>query len=480
MGLFRLLMRDTAIYGVSSIISRSIAFLVLPIYTRFFTPTEYGFIDLLNIIGAFVTFIATLEITQAVARFFPQTSSHRRRRAIVSSAFLFALGGYGLFAVIALGIIWLQPGFYKSFAVTGRLATVMAVFSIVGMGLFYFLQSQLRWQLKAKEYAIVSTLVTAVTVALSLAATLVLHYRTAGVFGAQVVGYLIGCVGAWIYTRDLYRLHFNRRIVAELLRFSWPLVPASISIYISQFADRFSIEVLMGPNDLGIFSVGYRIASIAALITIGIQASLTPLIYTHYRNPDFGSNLRVFGLAYVLGSTLLLLSLGGFSHEIITIVSGARFWGASVVVTPLLLSILVSGATNLVPGLFIAKKTPIIAWLQVAAALVNLAFNFVLIPILGIAGAAMATAVSALSLFAGYAWFGRKDFPHTLPLMRCAGALAVGTAAALLLSQMHPAITFADAATKLLTGMMALAAILALLLDRQAVNVIVGLARRTG
>src|SRR5205814_2027610 len=99
--MLRRFFKDSAIYGVSSIITRGIAFLLLPFYTRVLSPTDYGIVDLLTIFAALVNLTVALEISQGLARYFTDAETEPEKIEYASTALWFTIGAYTLFAIAA-------------------------------------------------------------------------------------------------------------------------------------------------------------------------------------------------------------------------------------------------------------------------------------------------------------------------------------------------------------------------------------------
>ena len=94
--------KDSFVYGLSNVISRGIAPFLLPLYTRVFSPTDYGVIDILTIVATLVNLTVALEITQGVMRHYAEAASAGDRARFVSTALWFSMVMYGLFVLVAL------------------------------------------------------------------------------------------------------------------------------------------------------------------------------------------------------------------------------------------------------------------------------------------------------------------------------------------------------------------------------------------
>jgi O-antigen/teichoic acid export membrane protein len=211
-----------------------------------------------------------------------------------------------------------------------------------------------------------------------------------------------------------------------MLRFSIPLVPSGIGVLVTLYIDRVAIRTLMTIADVGLFGIGYRIASITGLLMVGFQVALTPLIYANYRDPRMPDELATIFRAFVGFAVLIVLGLALFAREILVIVATPTFYPAAAVVPLLAPALLLSSMYVFAPGLAIAKRTGPIAAIHITSALLNTALNLTLIPLLGITGAALATLLSAVFAFGAYMVLSQRHYPVAHDWTRLALAATVG------------------------------------------------------
>jgi O-antigen/teichoic acid export membrane protein len=386
---------------------------MLLFYTRVLAPADYGIIDILNVLTTLLNFIIALEISQGVAIYYSEAKTDSERVAYASAALWFTVITNSLFLIVALALS--KP---LSLLVLGadNLQSVFqaAALYMYGNGIFYLLQNQLRWQLKPKLYAvsgIVFSLVSAATT------TILLFYFNSGVIGVfygLFAGEILAITVACYFLRASYKLIFDLQKCLQMLAFSTPLVVSSISIWVFLSIDRIAINKLMTLTDVGLYGVGYRLASIVSLFLTGFYGALTPIIFNNYEKPNTPKELaKIF--RYFLALILpLLVALSVFSPEIIIVSANADYYPASQVIPLLAPAIVLSNMFIFAPGLELAKKTAQIATINLIAALINTILNFILIPYIGIAGAALATLVTTLVTFSSYMIASQKLYyiPH--------------------------------------------------------------------
>jgi O-antigen/teichoic acid export membrane protein len=157
--------------------------------------------------------------------------------------------------------------------------------------------------------------------------------------------------------------------------------------------------------------VGFRFASVVNLLMVGFYGALTPLIYQHYRKDSTSKELASIFCYFFCGTLPLIAAVSLFSKEMLWLFATPPYYAAWSVMPILACASVISRMYIFAPGLDIAKKTTTIALINLSAALTNIILNFIMIPHLGIEGAAGATLISAILTFAGYMILSQRYYP---------------------------------------------------------------------
>ncbi|MBZ0286099.1 MAG: oligosaccharide flippase family protein [Anaerolineae bacterium] len=407
--------KDSAIYGFGKFLVYGIGFFLLPIYTHTFPPAEFGVVDILtNNVARLALVVVALEIAQAVFRFVPETPPGYERRAYSSTALWFSMAAYAIF--VAVG--WIGADTFSQLILqeTGRADVFrVALLMIWANGIFIQLQNQLRLQTKSAQYTLVSVVDTIISLGLTILLIVVLKSGIIGIFWGQLLGLVTGGIVAFYFTREDFGLIFDRAKFREMLRFSLPLVPSSVGVVVLLYVDRVAINARMTIADVGIFGAGDRIASIVTLLMFGFQMSMMPLVYQHYHEPATPRNLARIFRYFVAGALLMIIGLSLFAPELLAMLTTPQYYSAAVVVPLLVSKAVLVGMPIFAPGLSIAKRTGIIALINIAGAVLNVILNLLFIPLFGISGAGLATLISAGTVFGTFMFFSQRHYPvpHT-------------------------------------------------------------------
>lgn len=407
--MLRSFLKDSVIYAVPSVISKGISFLLIPLYTRVLSPQDFGSFDLLLVFASVINLTIALEISQGIGRFLPPETNHNRRILLSSSAFWFTFFSYGLFAITSLA-------FSSNLAslIMGQEALKVAfqagVLYILFNGIFYFIQNQLRWELRSRDYALVSLLMTVITAIASILLTFIFRFGLIGLLLSMVIGCFTASIVGLFLLRNSFRLSFSSQILFEMLAYSAPLVLSGIAVWITLYIDRIMINYFLSLTDVGIYGMGYRIASISGLVMVGFQGALSPLIFANYKRREAPRQLeQIFRIFLAVALTLFLL-LTLFATDILAFFATPKFYGASSVVILLVPAIILSNMYIFAPGISIAKKTYLIVVINVFGGIINLVLNCLLIPAIGIVGAGTATLISYFMIFIAYTFIGQHYY----------------------------------------------------------------------
>ena len=408
--MLKALLRDALVYGASTVLTRAVSLLVVPIYTRILSPAEYGAIDILSIFGNLITLTVALEIGQAVARFLPDAESDPERSRLVSTATIFGIVAYSGFATAALLLVEpLRDLLIGAEAPT--IAVVMAITAIWAIGVFQLVQNVLRFLIRPGAFTIASLLFSLGGLAVGVVLVVFFGAGLAGVFAGQTVGGVVGSVAAIWFARSLYRPIFSTAVLRQMLGFSIPLVPASVGVFVTLYIDRIALNQLSSLAAVGIFGIGYRLGSVVSLILIGVQMALMPIVYQRYRDPSTPIELaRVFRV-FVAFALLVGMGLSIWAPEILRVFTTPEYYGAAAVVPLLTPAVLLANMYVFMPGLAIAKQTRTIGLITIGGALLNTTLNLLLIPLLDVRGAALATLLSAAAIFAAYVRTSQQTYP---------------------------------------------------------------------
>lgn len=391
--------KDSLLYTFANLFTRGIGFILLPIYTRIISKVEYGLFDYLTTIGALLGVVITLEITQAIFRFIPDyKEAPEKQIRLASTGFWFSVGMYLLLSILCFAFSKSLASILLDDAMYSDLIKVTCVLFLSNAVLYNF-TSLMRANLLSKQVVIVSTLNAVFVASFSL---LFVAYYELGLYGlisGQLFGILLSIFVAYTRVKTWIKFVFCFESLKQMLSFSAPLIFSSIGVVLSMFVDRVMLKEFLGAEQLASYAVAIKIASIVTLLMVGFQSALTPLIYANYQKDETPHKISKLFHFYLSASLVSVLLLGAAAHWLVTIIAGVQYTEAANYVAPLVCAALFSSMYLFFPGLSIAKKTTIIALVNICVGVLNVILNYLFIPKFGALGAAFSTLFSVFLAF---------------------------------------------------------------------------------
>lgn len=385
--------KDGAIYSLGNIFNKVMQILMIPFFARVLSTEDFGMVEMVTVATTVVNCSIALEIHQAISRFIP-SASEEKRRIYMSTALVFSIVVYAIFVFIALAFWKDISQMLFSRQVSYSLFLVI-IASVVSTYLFSFLNNQLRWLLMAKQNVMCNLLSSAANIVFSSILILYFQVGVVGILLGTIVGNISAAILSAFYGRNYISLVFDYSAFCDMISFSYPTSISSVGVILGNFIDRIFIKNYMTLGALGIYAMGYKIAGVCSILISGIQGGLMPLIYRHYESETMKKDIDIIFRVVILVFLLLFLTVGFFSKEIVAIFLGAAFSDAAAITPLLALATIMSSLYVFAPGIHIAKKSKMIAGINITVAIINIIINYVMIPTWGITGAAVAGLIRA-------------------------------------------------------------------------------------
>lgn len=399
-------LKNSFIYGLSNLLTRGISFLLLPIYTKTLSSSDYGVVSYLSNILIFLPFVSW-EVIQAVGIYYCEQHSEKLKKEYLSSAGIFLLTTNSILFLIAL----LFSQRISSFLFAGKYNShivLAAVSSVVLSNLFCFLQAHLLWRLKSLSQALISFSVSMTIIATSILLILKFKLGVIGVFLSSLIGNGLGIVAIFMISSTNFAKVFHLSKLIEILKFSIPLIPSNIGYYGSLYLDQILIKHFLGLKEVGIYAVASRIVILTSLLINAFASALSPLIYQKHRDSETKRSIEKITRLFLFCVCMLTSTYTLVGHDIIQLFTTHDYAPAARLLPLLGLGYCFSNLCIFSPGLVIAKKSKIIAFCNLAGCFLNLLGCLFLIPRFGIIGAATATSVSSLLSFIVYFKFSQR------------------------------------------------------------------------
>ena len=388
----------SSIYSFGNLAQSAAAVLLLPLYTHYLTPADYGLLALMDLTILLIAKLVEPPLTNALNRFYYKPEYQARNGILLFNLLLVLVALTGVLAAA----YWLSSDLLVRLLFQGdpALRHVVQVYAaiLVLECLSSFLLTYIRLREWAKYFVFLSLS------KLILSAGVIVYFLTvrrlgvASVIYGQIAGlcYLTAMVLPALLSKSTFRLSLS--IVKEPLRFGFPMVISGYSNLLLESADRYILNVLTSVSSVGLYSFGYKIASLLnTAFIVPIHQAIFPTIYQIEGNP--GEQKRFIATTatyYYLTGIFMALGVSLLARELIMrLASSAEFWPAWTVVPVIAFSYVQHGLGRFFKwGALLRNKTFDLSMMVLVSAIVNIGLNFLLIPRWGILGAAFATLVA--------------------------------------------------------------------------------------
>lgn len=391
----RKLVSESLVYGLSGVVSRFMGFLLVPIYTRIFAPSDYGVMSLISTTMALVATFTVLALDNAAGRwFYDSDDTNDRKRTIATWAWCQILAS----SLLALPIFLVADR--MGFMVTGRteagiyfrltaLALPLSVLSTVTTNL-------LRFQRRPWATVGFSLGINLLNILLTVVLVVVLRRGLTGLYVAQLISAGCGTLMSVWFLKDWIKLRWavSARLV-EMLRYALPLIPTALAFWVVDVSDRYFIQWFRTTGEVGLYQISNSIAMVVGLAASSFQQAWGPFAFSIHKQPEAGMVYANVLLFYTWTACFFGTGISVFAPEIIRLVATEQYVGAHTAVPYLAFGYALSGLYyigSLGPSL--AKTTAPIGLAFILAALLNAGLNLWLVPAMGKDGAAISTLLS--------------------------------------------------------------------------------------
>jgi len=392
------LSRHSIIYGVG-ILSRLSSFILLPIHTAFLSQYDYGILTLVLSFIGIATVFTTYGLNVSFLRWYvPETDAQERKR-------IFSICYYGIAGVtLLLTVLIVTSSALISdilFSDTSyKPMLLLAGFILLMDSLFHFPQILLQAQKHSLGY--IGVVFLNVTLNLVLSYYFLVHRG----FGIEGVLYsaLIAGAGAFVITIPLVlrnlTFHFSISKYKEFVKYGIPYVANYLFVVLIDLSDRFLLQRFINPEEVALYSANYKLGAAMAIVVNAFRLAWHPFFLSISNSPDAKRTFsRVFSY-FLLFSCGMFLFISIFIDDIVRVNIGGfhliaeEYWEGTFIIPWILFSYLISGAYIIfAAGIHIEKKTGYTPLFTGAGILTNILANIILIPILGIYGAAISTVI---------------------------------------------------------------------------------------
>jgi len=401
------LTKDTAIYGISTIVGRFLGFLLVPFYTNIFSTYEFG---VYSNIYAYIAFLNVVYIYGMDAAFlkYKSVAESTDEKKVFSTPYIFVTLTTLIFSVL---IFLLKNPLNFGMSIPPQyshlLYYVILILIFDTLALVPF--SNLRLQRKATKFAVIKILNILINMGLNIYLIIILDYGIEAIFISNTAASLFSFIALLPEIVRYFIPKIDFALLKKMLKFAIPYLPASLAATIVQVIDRPILARIAGESALGIYQANYKLGIFMMLFVSMFQYAWQPFFLNNAKDENAKKLFSKVLTLYLIAASLILVILSLFISDFAQIellggrtIIGREFLSGLYIVPVVLLAYIFFGMyINFQAGIYIEEKTKYFPIVTGSGAAINVIVNIILIPQVGIMGAAIATLASYLVMSSG-------------------------------------------------------------------------------
>jgi O-antigen/teichoic acid export membrane protein len=383
------------IYSIGILLNSMVSFIMLPIYTRCLTPADYGVLELLEITVDVLSIIAGAGIIHGLSKYYYQYEVKRDKEELVSTLFislilLYAGGccvGFAFSEQISLVVYHTEK--YSRFI-------EISFFNLFLSFLIYVPLGYLRTQQKSILFVIIGAVKLVLQLSLNIVFVVFLKKGVSGVlYSTLFTSLVVGGYLTW-YTFSAVSFRYSKEKAKELFKFGYPFIFSGLGAFILTFSDRYFLNYFGDISKVGVYSLGYKFGFL--LFTFPVRPLLQIWDVQRFEIVNKEGYEIVFNKFlswFVIVTVSVALFISIVVEDVLEVMSNSVFWEASNVVPIIMIAYFFQACTDFFNfGIFYTGKTKHMAFGTLLAAIIIVILSIIMIPILGIYGAAWATVIA--------------------------------------------------------------------------------------
>lgn len=436
---------QTAIYGLSSIVGRLLNYLLVPLYTRYFSTAEYGEVTMLYAYVSFLVVILTYGMETAFFRF---SQNEQDKKSVYSTSLISLLISSAIFIIL---MFMNADSIANALNFDGHPEYIQWFALIVGLDAVSSIAfAKLREQSKAARFALIRLLNIFINIGLNLFFIIYCPYAiknnlpsadfVQSIYSQSIgIGYIfIANLVASIVTILLLlpemlsaSWQFNTQLWKKMMVFALPLMVAGLAGITNETIDRILLSHLLpssiAASEVGIYGAYYKLSIIMTLFIQTFRFAAEPFFFAQEKERNAKKVYADVMKYFIIITATIFLGVMIY-YDLVQQFIGEEFHDARglIIVPVLLLANLFLGIYyNLAVWFKLTEKTKFGAYLAIFGAVITLALNFALIPVLGFEGSAWATLICYFTMAVVSYFLGRKHYPIPYDLKRIGAYLGL-------------------------------------------------------
>jgi len=401
------LLSHTAIYGVGLVLNRSLGFLLLPVYTNYFSPADLGVYYLVWSISVFLSVLYSLGFENSFMKYFIEEKNKQKKAEIYSSIIVTLLFSSLIFSLC----IYFGSGSINN--ILHFQDSVKGIFLLKILAILLFFDTiyripllLLRAELNTKVYSYITIVTLVINLGLNVFLIVVQKYGVEAIFYSYIVSIIVTTIICLFITRPYLTSKISFKEIKRQFQFGLNFIFIGLIILVIDMSDKFFLKYYYDESIVGIYGVNYRLGAVMSLIISAYKFSWTPYFMNLSENPDNKKIISSIFTYFVFTGLFLFLFFSFFIAPVVQLKIGGyhildeAYWSGLKIIPIILLSYFFSGLhSNLTVAPFFSNRIDVLLKISVIGLIANIVLNVWLIPKYAMTGAALSTLFTYVIMF---------------------------------------------------------------------------------
>lgn len=396
------LVKNSFIYLGAELVNKAIPFLLIPVLTKYLTPTEYGIYGMYQVVISFLTPFVSMSLDINITRNFFRVSKEELSKILNTILFILHVN-----VMIILSLIYFTSLVCANvFGIPSDILMVMPIIifaqTVNGLNLTILRNGE-----KAFAYGIFQVAITMINFLTAIVLLLFFHMSWISLVYGTLIAHMVGSIYSFVLLKKRYNLGFDFYPLKKIYKVSLPLVFHLLGGSVIFLSDRIFIQQMLGLKEVGLYSVGNQFGMITTIVINAIIMAVNPWMYKKLAAGDkdlVKKSWYLMGLFLMIGLIIWQASLVLFPYFV-----DQPYQQATSVIIWVTLAFVFRGFYQVFYNVIVHEgKTNIFVFIAFGAAMINLALNYILIRLNGMIGAAQATLIVFIIMFLAAFYYANK------------------------------------------------------------------------
>jgi O-antigen/teichoic acid export membrane protein len=404
------ILKDTALYGLASALSKVIIFLTLPIIVNRISVAEFGIWNLMTIVGLIMSSVVIFGMDSAVIRYYYDEDSHTHRQKVFTSGISLQLIFSGVFLIVE----FLLPGLFMKVLLVPEhyLSALKAIFIWIPANVIcQYCQNWFKWTFQRWKFLTLSLGLAFTNLAALYLCTLYIKIDLNIILIINAFAYWTFALIGLYWCRKYIKIQWHTQLNKRLLVFGLPMMLVMLIGNLSSSLDRLLLNRFMDEEALGIYSFAQRLSIIMMVVVSAFQTAFGPFSFSIWNNKDAPETFSKFQSYYLIATGLVGVTVASLINPIILTFGNSAYLASAPYLPVFIIASIVYGLYSFASiGIFHAKKMFGNLLSLCVGMVINFSACYSLIPVIGPYGAVMGFLLGNLVMVASAYFFSAKYY----------------------------------------------------------------------